>query len=59
MKNKRIIIIGASSGLGKAITAQFAQKGWTIGIAARRTEVLSTLQQQYPQSIIATQEIDV
>lgn len=59
MKSKRIIIIGASSGLGKAITAQFAQKGWKIGIAARRIEVLKELQQQYPQSIIAIQQLDV
>ena len=59
MKSKRIVIIGASSGLGKAITAQFAKKGWKIGIAARRIEVLEELQQQYPKSIIATQQLDV
>ncbi len=59
MKTKRIIIIGASSGLGEALTAQFAQLGWIIGIAARRIEALTNLQQKFPQSIIATQQIDV
>ena len=57
--SKRIIIIGASSGLGKAITYQFASMGWTIGIAARRTDILEEMQQQYPQAIVATQQIDI
>ena len=57
--NRRIIIIGASSGLGKAITTQFAQRGWTIGIAARRIDTLNEMQKQYPQAIVATQQIDV
>ena len=35
MATKNIVIIGASSGLGKSITARFAKKGWKIGIAAR------------------------
>ena len=51
MNQKRIVIIGASSGLGKAITTQFAQMGWIIGIAARRTDALEELRKQYPQSI--------
>lgn len=59
MKQRHIIIIGASSGLGKATTIQFAKMGWKIGIAARRIDALTELQQQFPQSIIATQQIDI
>lgn len=59
MKQRHIIIIGASSGLGKATTIQFATMGWKIGIAARRIDALTELQQQFPQSIIATQQIDI
>lgn len=59
MKKQRIVIIGASSGLGKEITSQFAQMGWTIGIAARRIDALKELQQQFPESIVATEQIDV
>lgn len=55
---KRIIIIGASSGLGYAITQQFASMGWQIGIAARREAPLQELQSQYPDNIIYT-TIDV
>lgn len=59
MKKQRIVIIGASSGLGKEITSQFAQMGWTIGIAARRIDALKELQQQFPESIVATEQIDI
>lgn len=59
MKKQRIVIIGASSGLGKEITSQFAQMGWAIGIAARRIDALKELQQQFPESIVATEQIDV
>lgn len=48
---KRIIIIGASSGLGYGITNDFAQMGWKVGIAARREEPLKELCTKYPDSI--------
>ena len=59
MATKNIIIIGASSGLGKEATRQFAQMGYTIGIAARNIDALNELQKEYPQSIVATSQIDV
>ena len=59
MATKNIVIIGASSGLGKSITARFAKKGWKIGIAARNIEALTNLQKEFPQSIVATEQIDV
>lgn len=49
---KRIVIIGASSGLGYAITQQFASMGWKIGIASRRETPLQELQSQYPDNIV-------
>lgn len=33
---KRIIIIGASSGLGLQMARDFAAAGWRVGAAARR-----------------------
>lgn len=59
MSQQRIIIIGASSGLGEALTLQFAKMGWTIGIAARRIDSLNKLQQQCPESIVAVEQIDI
>lgn len=57
--SKRIIIIGASSGLGREAAKTFAKLGWTIGVAARRVDALNELRQQYPQSIVAVEQIDV
>ena len=44
---KRVIITGASSGIGKAATERFAQEGWEVCLVARREgllrEIVSTL----------------
>ncbi len=40
MERKRIIITGASSGIGQAAACLFMARGWTVGLAARRGERL-------------------
>ncbi len=55
---KKIIIVGASSGIGQRIAQHFAQNGWHVGIAARREEPLKILQADYPDNIVYT-TIDV
>ncbi len=55
---KRIIIIGASSGLGAKIASDFASAGWDVGVAARREERLKALKATNPQHIVYT-PIDV
>lgn len=32
----RIMITGASSGIGRACAEKFLDKGWTVGLIARR-----------------------
>ncbi|MDE7153014.1 MAG: SDR family NAD(P)-dependent oxidoreductase [Muribaculaceae bacterium] len=54
----RIVIIGASSGLGLKTAMAFAAKGWTVGMAARRLTPLQTVKNQYPQNVKIA-EIDV
>lgn len=49
---KRIIIIGASSGLGQRIAEDYARMGWHVGIAARREQPLKELQEQFPDNIV-------
>lgn len=49
---KRIIIIGASSGLGYSIAETFAKQGWHVGIAARRENPLKELRDRYPDNIV-------
>ena len=51
--NKRAIIIGASSGIGREVAKLLMQEGWTIGVAARRIDKLQEL------SAAAVEQIDV
>lgn len=55
---KRIIIVGASSGIGMRIATDFARLGWRVGIAARRGDRLKEIQDLYPENIV-TKVIDV
>ncbi len=55
---KKIIIIGASSGLGLRIAEDFASQGWRVGMAARRTEPMARLKDRFDDNIEYT-ELDV
>jgi len=43
---KRVIIIGATSGIGRSLASLYAAEGWTVGIAGRRSELLGELRKQ-------------
>ena len=45
-----ILIIGATSGIGKALFEEYAKEGNRLGIVGRRTHLLDELQQQYPSN---------
>ena len=55
---KRIVIIGASSGIGARVAVDFAAAGWRVGIAARRTDCLKEIKDLYPKQLEYL-EIDV
>ncbi|UKK50094.1 SDR family NAD(P)-dependent oxidoreductase [Prevotella sp. E13-17] len=38
---KRAIVVGASSGIGMEVARLLRENGWTVGVAARRIEMLS------------------
>ena len=42
---KKIWITGASSGIGKAVAAKFANEGWKVAVSARRKEILDNMAQ--------------
>lgn len=55
---KKIIIMGATSGIGRETAFQYISDGWTVGIAGRRAESLQRIRQVAPDRI-HTQVIDV
>ena len=55
---RKIIIIGATSGIGYEITQLYRKQGWRIGIAGRRTELLAKIRSEAPDQI-ETAQIDV
>lgn len=50
---KNIVIIGASSGIGRRVAEDFARLGWRVGVAARREEKLAELVAKYPDNVVA------
>lgn len=55
---KRIIIIGATSGIGYEVALQYIQKGYQVGVAGRRKERLESLRALAPTQV-HIQSIDV
>lgn len=55
---KKMIIMGASSGLGLALAEALLSRGLRLGLAARRTETLRTLSQKYP-GLVEYESIDI
>lgn len=55
---KRVLIMGASSGIGLAVAEALASRGVKIGLAARHTTALRALKEKYPDCV-EYQSIDV
>lgn len=54
---KRVLIIGATSGIGLELTKLYIDKGYIVGVAGRREDRLEELKLKYP--LIYTQSIDI
>lgn len=59
MKNKVVVITGASSGIGRALAIEFASKGARLSLGARRTDLLEKLQSEIPGTEILISKTDV
>jgi len=46
---KKVIIIGASSGIGADLAKVYSNKGWTVGLTGRRLNMLTELQALLPK----------
>lgn len=49
---QKIIIIGATSGIGRELARIYAAEGHMVGATGRRQELLDSLQQEFPRHII-------
>ncbi len=56
--NTRIVIVGASSGIGRSMAEYFIGEGYVVGVAGRRYGLLKELQNQHPDKVFV-KEIDV
>lgn len=55
---RRVVITGATSGLGRALAERFIMAGWTVGAAGRNAEALAEVQRLAPSRVM-TMQIDV
>jgi short-subunit dehydrogenase len=54
MSTQKIIIVGASSGIGREIASRYVAGGNKVGITGRRGHLLEELKQQYPQQVFTS-----
>ncbi len=47
----KVIIVGATSGIGRRLAELYAAKGYRVGITGRRQELLKEIQQQFPDQV--------
>ena len=47
----KVIIIGATSGIGKALAEVYANQGFEVGITGRREEILDELKNELPTKV--------
>jgi short-subunit dehydrogenase len=52
MDLKKIIIIGATSGIGKEIASIYVAKGWRVALTGRRKNLLEEIKERHPHQII-------
>jgi len=48
VNSKKAIVVGASSGIGRALAVELASQGYEVGLASRRIQLLEELQEQIP-----------
>ncbi len=49
---RRAVVVGATSGIGRAVALQLGAQGWRVGITGRRTGLLDTLKAWNPEAFL-------
>ena len=55
---KRIVIVGATSGIGLEVATLCIREGWRVGAAGRREEALEALRATAPEQV-ETEPLDI
>ena len=55
---RNAIVVGASSGIGRALALRLARAGWTLGLTGRRLPLLESLRDEIGGGALV-QEMDV
>jgi short-subunit dehydrogenase len=50
--NKNVIIVGATSGIGRALAKIYVEEGYRVGITGRRRELLDEMEKQNPGQVV-------
>ena len=58
-ENKVIVITGGTDGIGKALVAEYLQKGATVSTCSRTQEKLTQLENEFPEKPLFTMIADV
>ena len=58
MTQRRAVVMGATSGIGLEVVKALADRGWLLGIAGRRDEVLQRIMTENRQ-VVAARAIDI
>ena len=54
---KSIIVTGASSGIGRATAELFLDKGWRVGLIARRVDLLENMAAVQPNAVVLPADV--
>ncbi len=58
MLQKKVVIVGGTSGIGVESVRRFRERGWIVGVAGRNKEALDRLSNEYGEGVVC-QVIDV
>ena len=54
---KTVIVTGASSGIGQAVAELFLERGWAVGLLARRADVLEQMADGQDRAIVIPADV--
>ena len=51
VQERKVVVMGATSGIGYEVAKCFLEAGWQVGVAGRRKELLQTFRDIAPERV--------